>query len=117
MDIFVQGEDIYREVSLTDADGNAIDTSIFLTITAKVRGKYNIDLLDTLTLAAGEITKETPTTDGIISMIIPGSVTADAGYGDYKCEIVTTETDSDYPSNTRIRKHIIDNFFRLYKDL
>jgi len=105
MDAFDRGEDIYRSATLT-VDSSAYDTANFLTIEVVIRHRYTQVTLDTLTLADSEVTKESPTSSGIISFIVPRSVTSTAKTGTYEYEITTTETDTDYADNTRYRKFV-----------
>lgn len=109
LDKFEQGEDIYMEFEL-QIGGVATDTDDFLTIEVEIFHKFSRINLDTFTLAGGDVHKAAPTTDGIIWVIIPQSETDDAETGIYQFQITTTETDTNYPANTRYRRCIEDCF-------
>ena len=109
MDTFEQGEDILRTVTLT-VDGSVADTADFLTIVVRVYHKKNHSEMGSYSVAGGTVTKETPTTAGIITFIVLSTENQSEQTGVYAYEIETTETDTDYPSNRRTRKFIGDCF-------
>ncbi len=105
IDTFEQGEDIFREVVL-EILKVATDTTNFLTIEVDVYHRNQQTKIAELSVTGGTVTKETPTSDGIISFIVPRADTANARTGVYDYEVITTETDTDYTSNVRKRKFV-----------
>jgi len=112
MDTFTRGASIPRTITLTDGTDN-LDTSDFLTIEVKVKHKYYGVDLGTYTLADSEITKETPTTGGQITFIIPATSSTNKSVGVYSYQVTTTETDTDYENNVRTRRLVPDDCFML----
>jgi len=110
MNDFDRGESIKITVTLTDGTNN-LDTSNFNKIEVKVSHKHLSTELDRFSLADSEVTKETPTSDGQISFVIPQSVTATAALGVYKYQVKTEETDTDCENNTRNRTFVGDCFY------
>ena len=116
MDSFAQGSSIPRTVTLTDGTNN-LDTSNFLTIEVKVKHRKWRTSLGTYTLAAGEVTKESPTSGGQITFIIPAATSEDGAVGVYEYDVTTTETDADYENSTRTRKLVPAECFYLKRAL
>lgn len=112
-DEFIQGEDIPRTITLQDPDGNALDTADFLTIEVTVKRWSVSSALGTYTLAAGDVTKETPTSGGQITVRIPDSTTLNATTGRYDAEVKTTEVDADYDGGVRTRRGQVEGLFKL----
>ena len=116
MDSFARGASIPRTITLTDGT-NALDTANFLTIEVKVRHRKWDTLLGTYTLADGEVTRESPTSGGQITFIIPADTTTDLPVGVYSYQVTTTETDADYEDSTRTRRLVPADGFYLKKAL
>ena len=55
------------------------------------------------TLADSEITALSPATSGRIFFVVPSATTAQIRALKYYCQVITTETDTDYPGNVRTR--------------
>ena len=108
MNAFDRGEDIPITVVCTDEDGAALDCDDFVTIVTKIQHKHLGSLLDRLSLADSEVTANG--TSGI-TFIVPGSVTVSSPLGVYEYQLKTTETDTDYASNTRTRTFRGDCFY------
>ena len=101
MDSFIIGEeDIYREYQITE-NGTPLDADLFNEIVVTYKRRTGV-LLAEYTLTGADVVVEDGD-QGIISVIIPKETTADETEEIYRVQIVTTETDSDYPSNTRDR--------------
>lgn len=98
-------EDIERIATLT-VDDVVYDTAPLDAIIIKVFHHTTLEVLDTYTLADGEVEKVAPTTSGQIRFVVPGSVTAEGKIGKYFYQIHTTEVDADFPDNTRNRSFI-----------
>ena len=109
LDEFRQNEDIYREIELS-TEGSVADTSGFDTIEVKVVHKETLVVIGTYTVAGGTVTKESPTSAGIISFIVPRSATTNASIGIHEFQVTTTETDADYESGVRQRLGVGDCF-------
>lgn len=109
MDKFERGEDIFRTVTLT-IGGSAVDTSTFDTIEVDVYHKYSLIKIGEYSVAAGTVTKELPTSDGVISFIVSRTENDDAQTGIYQYEVITTEADADFEAGTRKRKYKGDCF-------
>jgi len=109
MDVFEQGEDILRTVTLS-TDGTVADTADFLTIDVRVYHKRTKADIGTYSVAGATVTKEAPTTAGIITFIVSRTECQSATTGIYSYEIETTETDADYTGGVRGRKFIGDCF-------
>lgn len=111
MNDFDRGEPVTITVNCDDEDGDNLDVSGFNTIIIKVIHKHLGTLLDKLTLGDGEIVISDTPTDGNVTFIVPGSVTASAALGVYKYQIRTSETDTDYNDNVRHRVFSSDAFY------
>lgn len=109
LDTFNKGGSVPRTVTLVDDDGTAIDTSVFLTIEAKVFNKLHRGI-STYTLAGGTVAKVSPTTDGQIFFVVPETESAQIRALKYFIQIKTTETDADYPNNIHTRTATIWGF-------
>ena len=109
MDKFERGEDIARSVTLT-INGVAADTSFFITIEVDVYHKRSLIKIGEYSFVAGTVTKELPTTDGVISFIVSRTENESAATGIYTYEIETTEADADYSGGVRHRKYKGDCF-------
>ena len=116
MDVFARNSDIPRTITLTDGTDD-LDTDGFLTIEVKVRHKKWNTLMGTYTLAGGTVTKESPTTDGQISIYIPPADNEDKPVGVYVYQVTTTETDADYTGSVRTRRLVPEDCFYLKKEL
>ena len=91
-------------------DSVVADTADFLTIDVRVYNKKTKKDIGTYSVAGGTVTKEAPTTAGIITFIVTRTESQSAHTGVYAYEIETTETDTDYTDNVRGRKFIGDCF-------
>ena len=109
MDSFEQGEDIYREPTL-EIGGVAANTADFDIIEVDVYHKHSLIKIGEYSLAAGTVTKELPTTSGVISFIISRTENQEAQTGIYAYEVETTEADADYDGDVRHRKYKGDSF-------
>ena len=103
MDSFNKNEDIYRSATL-QISSVAADTANFTAIEVDVYHSRTLAKIGEYTLAAGTVTKASPTSGGGITFIVAASETADAETGVYYWEARTTETDADYEDSTRLRK-------------
>lgn len=109
LDSFNKRGSVPRTITLTDEDGTALNTSIFLTIEVKVFNKLHRGI-STYTLAAGTVTKVIPTTTGQIFFVVPESETSNIRALKYYMQITTTEADVDYPNNIHTRTATIWGF-------
>ena len=102
IDQFEKGESIPRTITLTSDGTEPLDTDDFLTIEAKVFNTL-VRVIGTYTLAGGEITALAPATSGRIFFVVPSATTTQIRALKYYCQVITTETDTDYPGNVRTR--------------
>jgi len=110
MDSYERGESIPVTTTLTDGTNN-LDTADFLTIVVKVKHKKYSVLLGSYSLAAGTVTKKSPTSGGQITFICEASETATPPTKVYEYQVTTTETDAHYEDNTRTRRFRGDCFY------
>ena len=109
MDTFNKGGSVPRTITLVDSDGDALDTSVFTTIEAKVFNTLHRGI-STYTLAAGTITAIAPTTGGQIFFVVPETETENIRSLKYYIQIKTTEIDGDYPNAIHTRSATIWGF-------
>ena len=95
MNDFDRGEDAKSTVTLQDSDGNDLDTATFDRIWVKVFHKHLGTLIGSYNVGASTVTKESPTTGGLISFTVPDTVTADAALGVYEYQVKTRDNDGD----------------------
>jgi len=103
-DIFNRGDSIPRTMVLTYEDtGLPIDLDTLNEIEFEIIHSTINRTLGTYTLVGGEITKQ-DAGNGIAWFAIGQTVSATAKRGDWLILVTTEETDTDYESNTHIRK-------------
>ena len=110
MDSYERGESIPITATLTDGTNN-LNTANFLTIVVLVKHKYRSVSLGSYSLAAGTVTKESPTSGGQITFICEDSETTTPPTGVYEWQVTTTETNEGYEDSTRTRRFRGDCFY------
>ena len=117
MDVFADTNDVPRTITLNDEDDTALDTGNFLTIEVKLRHRYQGTLIGTYTLADSEVTQETPTTGGQVTVIVPTEDIENKPVGVLDFHVKTTETNANYPDSVRTRTMVPKECFKLVRDL
>lgn len=109
LDTFNKGGSVPRTITLTDENDNALNTSVFLTIEAKVFNPLHMGV-STYSVAAGTVTRVIPNSSGQIFFVVPPTETAQIRALKYYIQITTTEPDVDYPGGVHTRTATIWGF-------